>query len=340
MKNDNFKKTKVSNIFITGGAGYIGSHCVVSLIESGYRPIILDNFSNSHLSVIKKLEIITKKKITFYKVDIRNKKKLNSIFKKHKCHSVIHCAGFKAVGESVKKPISYFDNNIGSTLSLLECMKKNNVYRIIFSSSCTVYDETQSLPWKETSKIGNTKNPYATSKYIIERLLMDLASSDNKWSIRIARYFNAIGNHSSGLIKDSPTGIPTYLLPYILKVAKKELPLLRVYGKNYKTKDGTCIRDFIHVMDLANGHVAMLKNKRLKKGLKVYNFGSGKGSTVLEVIKAFKKQTGKNISFKFTKRRKGDLQASFCSPKKALKELNWETKYDLDQAMKDINKTI
>jgi len=330
----------MNNVFITGGAGFIGSHCAVSLIKNGYTPIILDNFSNSNQNVIKKLEIITNKKIVFYKVDLRDKKKLKLIFKKHQCHSVIHCAGFMAVGESVEKPISYFDNNIGSTLSLLECMAENNIFKIIFSSSCTVYDDTQPPPWKETSKIGNTKNPYATSKYIIERMLMDLAKFDDRWSIRIARYFNPIGNHSSGLIKENPRGIPNTLIPYIVKVAQKELPLLKVFGKNYKTKDGTCIRDFIHVMDLADGHIAMLRNNKLKKGLKIYNFGTGKGSSVLEVIKAFEKQTGITVLFRFTKRRKGDAPASFCSPKKALEELNWKIKHDLNQAMIDIKKII
>ena len=330
----------MNNVFITGGAGFIGSHCVISLIKNGYTPIIIDNFSNSHQNVIKKLNTITNKKITFYKVDLRDKKKLKLIFKKHQCHSVIHCAGFMAVGESVEKPISYFDNNIGSTLSLLQCMEENNVFKIIFSSSCTVYNDTQPLPWKETAKTGNTKNPYATSKYIIERMLMDLAKSDNRWSIRIARYFNPIGNHSSGLIKENPRGIPNTLIPYIVKVAQKKLPLLKVFGNNYKTKDGTCIRDFIHVMDLAEGHVAMLKKNKLKKGIKVYNFGTGKGSSVLEVIKAFEKQTGITVLFRFTKKRKGDAPASFCSPKKALKELNWKIKHDLNQAMMDIKKII
>ena len=330
----------MKNVFITGGAGYIGSHCVVSLVKNGYTPIILDNFSNSHQRVIKKLNNITNKKIIFYKVDLRNKKKLRSIFRKHKCHCVIHCAGFKEVGESVGKPVSYFNNNIGSTLSLLECMEENNVFKIIFSSSCTVYNDNQSLPWKENIKTGNTKNPYATSKYIIERMLMDLAKYNRKWSIRIARYFNAVGNHSSGLIKENYKGTPSFLVPYIVKVAKRELPFLKVFGKNYKTKDGTCVRDFVHVMDLADGHVAMLKNIKLKKGLKIYNFGTGKGSSVLEVIKIFEKQTGIPISFKFSKRRKGDAGASYCSSKKASKELNWRPKYSLNQAMTDIKKII
>ena len=233
----------MKNVFITGGAGFIGSHCAVSLSKNGFTPIILDNFSNSHQSVIKKLEIITNKKITFYKIDIKDKKKLRLIFKKHSCYAVIHCAGFKAVKESIEKPILYFDNNIVSTLSLLECMQENKVFKLIFSSSATVYDDTQKLPLTETSKIGNTKNPYGTSKYIIEKILMDLAKFDNRWDLRIARYFNPIGNHSSGIIKENIKNIPNNLIPYIVKVAQQKLKILKVFGGNYKTKDGTCISD-------------------------------------------------------------------------------------------------
>lgn len=329
----------MKKIFITGGAGFIGSHCAISLTKNGFTPIIIDNFSNSNQSIIKKLEVITKKKIIFYKADIRNKKKLMTIFKKNSCYAVIHCAGFKAVGESVKKPISYYNNNIGSTLSLLECMKEHNVHKLIFSSSATVYNSSQPIPWKETGKIGKTTAPYGTTKYIIEKILMDLVKFDNQWSVRIARYFNPIGNHSSGLIKEDPKGIPNNLVPFIIKVAKKKLPYLKIFGKNYKTKDGTGVRDYIHVMDLADGHIAMLKKKRLeKKGLKIYNLGTGKGSSVLEVIHAFKKQTGISIPYKYLKRREGDLAKFFCNPKKALKELNWRTKYDLNQTMLDIKK--
>jgi UDP-glucose 4-epimerase len=330
----------VKNIFITGGAGFLGSHCVISLSKNGFIPIILDNFSNSRQSIIKKLEIIINKKITFYKVDIRDKKKLRLIFKKHSCYAVIHCAGFKAVEESIEKPISYFDNNIVSTISLLECMQEKKVFKFIFSSSAAVYDDAQPLPLKETSKIGNTKNPYGTTKYIIEKILMDLAKFDNRWNVRIARYFNPIGNHSSGIIKENTENIPSNLIPYILKVAQKKLKILKVFGGNYKTKDGTCIRDYIHVMDLAEGHVAMLKNNRLKKGLKVYNFGTGIGTSVLEVIKTFEKKTGISIPFVIRKKRKGDSAVSFCNPKKALKELNWKAKINLNYAMMDVKKTI
>jgi UDP-glucose 4-epimerase len=330
----------MKNVFITGGAGFIGSHCAVSLLKNGFIPIILDNFSNSNRNIIKKLEIITNKKITFYNVDIRNKKKLGLIFKKHSCYAIIHCAGFKAAEESTKKPISYFDNNIQSTLSLLECMQENKAYKLIFSSSATVYNDTEPSPLIETSKIGNTKTPYGTSKYMIEKILMDLVKFDKRWSIRIARYFNPISNHSSGIIKENTKKIPNNLVPYILKVAQKKLKVLKVFGGNYKTKDGTCIRDYIHVMDLAEGHVSMLKTNKLKKGLKVYNFGTGIGSSVLEVIKIFEKKTGISIPFIITKKRKGDLPVSFCNPKKAFKELNWKAKNDLNHAMRDINKII
>jgi len=328
------------NIFITGGAGYIGSHCVIALSKSGYRPIILDNFSNSNKSVIKKLEKITKKKITFYKIDIRDKKKLQSIFKKHPCYALIHCAGFKAVGESVQQPIKYFNNNIISTISLLECMQENNVFKIIFSSSATVYNDNQSLPLTENSKTGDTKNPYANVKYIIERILTDLTISDKRWSVRIARYFNPISNHSSGIIKEDPKGIPNNLVPCIVKVAQKKIKVLKIFGKNYKTKDGTGIRDYIHVVDLAEGHVAMLKNNRMKSGLKIYNFGTGKGQSVLEVLKEFQTQIGGDIPYKFTAKREGDIAKYYCSPNKAFKELNWKAKYDLKKAMLDIKKTL
>ena len=330
----------MKNVFITGGAGYIGSHCTVSLINNGYTPIIIDNFSNSHKSVIKKLEIITNKKIKVYSLDVRDKKKLRLIFKKHPCHCVIHCAGFKSVQESVKKPLSYFENNIGSTISLLETMEEHKVFKLIFSSSAIVYNNNQILPFKENSLTGNVSNPYGATKYIIEKILKNVSKFDKRWSLRIARYFNPISNHSSGLIRENPKGTPNNLVPYIVKVAQNKLPHLNIFGKNYKTKDGTGVRDFIHVMDLANGHVAMMKNNRMKKGLKIYNFGTGKGSSILDVIKSFEKQTEKKINFKFTNKRKGDVATSICNPKKALKELNWKATYNLDQAMVDIKKII
>ena len=219
-------------------------------------------------------------------------------------------------------------------------MREKRVFKLIFSSSATVYNDNQPMPLKEKSSTGNTTSPYGTTKYIIERILMDLSKSDKRWSIRIARYFNPIGNHPSGLIKENSKLIPDNLLPYIIKVAQKKLPKLKVFGKNYKTKDGTAIRDYIHVMDLAHGHTSMIKNEKFKKGLKIYNFGTGKGSSILDVIKAFEKNIGISIPFKFTKKRKGDAKISYCSPKKALRELNWKAKYSVDQAIKDIKKII
>lgn len=329
----------MKNIFITGGAGYIGSHCAISLLKNGYRPIILDNFSNSHAKVINRLKKISNKKIFFYKINIKDKKKLNSIFKKHFCYAVIHCAGYKAVGESVKKPIRYYNNNIVSTLSLLESMSENNVFKLIFSSSASVYDDNQPLPFKESTKIGETKNPYGKTKYIIERILMDLSKFDSRWSIRIARYFNPVSNHSTGLIKENPKDIPSNLFLYIIKVAQKKFPFLKIFGKNYKTIDGTGVRDYIHVMDLAEGHIAMIKSNRMKKGLKIYNFGTGKGLSVLEVLKAFEKQ-GISIPYKFVKPRKGDVAASYCSPRKAFQDLNWKIKLDINKIITDIKKVL
>jgi UDP-glucose 4-epimerase len=327
----------MKKVLVTGGAGYIGSHCVISLVEHGYLPIVVDNFSNSHPSIIKKLEIITKKKIIFYKIDLRDKRKLEYIFNKHKLYSIIHCAGLKSVTESTKNPINYFDNNLISTLYLLECMRERKIFRLIFSSSATVYESNQPLPLRETSKVGKTTNPYGTSKYMIERILMDIAKEDPKWRIRIARYFNPVGNHSSGSIRENSKGPPNNLFPYIIKVAKKKFPYLKVYGKDYKTKDGTCVRDYIHVMDIAEAHIALLKENNLVKGLKIYNFGSGKGFTVLEVIKEFENQTGLSIPVKLKKRRAGDAEASFCDASKALKELSWKATRDLKTAIKDIN---
>ena len=328
------------NIFITGGAGYIGSHCAISLSKNGFNPIIIDNFSNSHLNTIKNLENIIKKKITFYNVDLTNKKKLDQIFKMHSCYAVLHCAGYKSVKESIQNPIFYFKNNIGSLLSLIDCMKNHNVFKIIFSSSATVYDSDQNLPLKENGKIGNIKNPYGNSKYLIEQILTDLSKFDNRWSIRIARYFNPISNHPSGLLKENSKGIPNNLMPNIIKVAQKKINILKVYGKNYKTKDGTCIRDYIHVVDLADGHVAMIKNNKLKKGLKIYNFGTGKGASVIELIRAFEKYTKISIPFVFVKKRDGDIPISYCNARKAFKELNWKAKLNLTNAILDIKKII
>ncbi len=326
----------MKKILITGGAGFIGSHCAVELYKNGYTPVIVDDNSNSHKNVIINIGKIVNKKILFYKLDIKNTNKLDLIFKKHKFLAVIHCAGFKSVSESKKLPNLYFKNNISSTLSLLECMEKNKVFKMIFSSSATVYNSNQSLPFSEKSKIGKTINPYATSKYLIEEILKSISNSNSKWHFKIARYFNPISNHPSGLIVEDPQGIPNNLVPYIVGVIKKKFSHLNIYGNNYNTFDGTCMRDYIHVMDLAKGHVALLKDKGSKSGVKVFNFGTGKASSVLQVVKTFEKVLGLSIPVKFVKRREGDLAVSYCNPKKSQNELDWSPKHNLEQSIKDM----
>ena len=312
-------------IIVTGGAGYIGSHCVISLIDLGYVPIIIDNFSNSFPNVIKKIEKITKKKVIYFNVDLKNTYKIKSIFKKYSCYAVIHCAGSKSVIESINKPIRYFENNIQSTLSLVKSMRENNVFRLIFSSSAAVYNSSQKPPLDEEKFVGETTNPYGTSKYLIECILKDLSKFDSRWRIGIARYFNPIANHSSGLIKDNPKDKFGNLISNIIDVAKKKQSYLKIYGKNYKTRDGTCIRDFIHITDLAKGHAAMLKANVLKNGYEIYNFGTGKGVTVKELVEAFEKNIGITIPIKYLKRRKGEIPVSYCNNSKAKKKTVLET---------------
>jgi UDP-glucose 4-epimerase len=330
----------MKTILVTGGTGYIGSHCVVSLSKKGIRPIVVDNFSNSRHDIIYKIEQIVKKKIIFYKIDLRDKVKLNLIFKKHKIFSVIHCAGYKSITESIEKPIKYFDNNINSTLSLVDVMNKNKVYKLIFSSSATVYNQDQPLPWKENYKVGDVTSPYGMSKYLIENILKNISLNNKKLKIVIARYFNPISNHSSGLIFENPKGKPNNLMPYIVKVAQRKLPCLYVYGNNYPTRDGTCIRDYIHVMDLADGHVALLKIFKKINNFEIFNFGTGKVVSVLEIIKTFTQVTGINIPIKYTKRRKGDLPEFYCCPKKAKRILKWKSKRNLNISMYDIIKVL
>jgi len=327
---------KKNKILVTGGAGYIGSHCIIALIDSGFDPIIVDNFSNSSKSVLQKLNQITKSKIKYYNFDLREKSKLNKVFKKHLFQTVIHFAGLKSVVESSQDPLLYFNNNLSSSISLLECMKENKVFKLIFSSSACVYNANEPLPWSEKTKTGETTNPYGTSKYIIERILIDLAKSDPKWRIGIARYFNPIGNHSSGLIGDNPKGVPNNLVPYITKVIQGNLPYLNIYGNDYKTKDGTAVRDYIHVMDLADAHTNILKNFKNIKGYEIYNFGSGNGETVLDITKCFETILQKKIPFKYQKRRAGDIDKSYTINTKSFKELKWKAKRTNEQAIKDL----
>ena len=322
----------MKNILVTGGLGFIGSHTVVELCKNNYNVIIIDNLSNSNIDVLDKLKKITKKEIIFYEDDVCNKEALKKIFKKEKIDAVIHFAGFKAVGESVEKPLKYYRNNLDSTLSLLEVMDEFACYNLIFSSSATVYGKPKSLPIKEDFPLSTT-NPYGTTKLFIEHILEDLYASNNKWNITILRYFNPIGADKSGLIGENPKDIPNNLMPYILKVVTKELPVLRIFGNDYDTVDGTGVRDYIHVSDLAYGHVLALKNK--KEGLKIYNLGTGHGTSVLELVKTFEKVNNVKVNREITKRRPGDIDACFASCDKAFKELGFKAKYDVEEMCLD-----
>ena len=319
-------------ILVTGGLGYIGSHTVVELLNNGYEVVIIDNLSNSKIEVLDKLKKITGKDIKYYQNDVCDKEALRKIFKENKIDAVIHFAGFKAVGESVEKPLMYYRNNIDSTLSLLEVMGESGCYNIIFSSSATVYGKPESLPIYEDFPLSTT-NPYGTTKLFIENILNDLYVSNNKWNITILRYFNPIGAHKSGLIGEDPNGIPNNLMPYIVKVANGELPILSIFGDDYDTVDGTGVRDYIHVVDLANGHVLALKNKNT--GVKIYNLGTGKGTSVLELVSAFEKVNGITINKKIAPRRPGDIDACFASCDKAFKELGFKAIHDIDEMCED-----
>lgn len=325
----------MANYLITGGAGYIGSHTVVELVNSGNEVVIVDNFSNSKHSVLSRLEEITGKKIKFYEADLRNQKALDEIFEHNQFDVVIHFAGLKAVGESVAKPLEYYRNNIDSTLTLCEVMNKHGVKQLIFSSSATVYGDPSELPLKETSLTGlGITNPYGQTKFMIEQILGDLCTSDPAWSITALRYFNPIGAHSSGKIGEDPNGLPNNLMPYVAKVACGELDSVGVFGDNYNTTDGTGVRDYIHVVDLSHGHIAAAK--RQTPGFVVYNLGSGKGASVLEMIKAFEKACGHAIKYEIKPRRAGDIASCYADPTRAKTELKWQTEKTIDQACADI----
>lgn len=319
-------------ILVTGGLGYIGSHTVVELLEKGKDVIVIDNLSNSKIDVLDKLKKITGKDVKFYQNDVCDKDALRKIFKENKIDSVIHFAGYKAVGESVEKPLKYYRNNIDSTLSLLEVMEESSCFNIIFSSSATVYGKPESLPIKEDFPLSTT-NPYGTTKLFIEYILKDLYVSNNKWNITILRYFNPIGAHKSGLIGEDPCGIPNNLMPYIVKVASGELQVLSIYGDNYDTVDGTGVRDYIHVVDLAKGHVKALENK--ENGVKIYNLGTGHGTSVLELVNTFEKVNNIKVNKKIVERRPGDIDACYASCDKALSELGFKAELSVDEMCRD-----
>ncbi len=322
------------NILVTGGAGYIGSHTCVELLNAGYDVISIDNFSNSKRDVIDKIKIITNKDFKFYEGDCRDKDILSRIFIENKNDAVIHFAGYKAVGESVKEPLKYYRNNLDSTITLLEVMKENNCKNFVFSSSATVYGKPKTLPIKEDFPLSTT-NPYGTTKLIIEGILRDLYKSDNTWSIAILRYFNPIGAHKSGLIGENPNDIPNNLMPYIVKVANNELGTLSIFGNDYDTKDGTGVRDYIHVVDLAKGHIKAIEKVLNETGCDAYNLGTGNGYSVLEIVNTFMKVNNVDVNYRITDRRPGDIDACYADPSYAKEKLNWKAELGIDEMCKD-----
>ena len=324
------------SILLPGGAGYIGSHTAVELLNAGKEIVIIDNFSNSKPEVLDKIKQITGKDFKFYEMDYSNKEELNKVFTENKIDAVLNFAGYKAVGESVKKPIEYYMNNISGALVLLDVMRAHNCKKFIFSSSATVYGDPATVPITEEFPTGGTTNPYGTTKLFIEQILKDIYNSDNSWDICILRYFNPVGAHESGLIGEEPQGIPNNLMPYVARVAAGILPELSVFGNDYDTPDGTGVRDYIHVVDLAKGHVkALEKLDKEHEGLFIYNLGTGTGYSVLDMVKAFEKATGKEVKYKIAPRRSGDIAKCYADPAKAKIELGWVAEKNLDDMCKD-----
>lgn len=321
-------------VLVTGGAGYIGSHTCVELLNNGHDVIIVDNLSNSKPEVINRIKELTGKDFKFYKADILNKKEIDKIFKENNIEAVIHFAGLKAVGESVKIPLRYYYNNVTGTLVLCEVMQKHNVKKMVFSSSATVYGKPKTVPITENFPLSAT-NPYGRTKLMIEQILRDVYVSDNDWSIALLRYFNPIGAHESGRIGEDPNGIPNNLMPYITQVAIGKRERLNVFGDDYDTHDGTGVRDYIHVVDLAKGHLKALEKVMATKGVKAYNLGTGVGYSVLDVVKNFEKATGKKIPYVITSRRPGDIDKCYADPTKACKELGWKAEKTLEDMCKD-----
>lgn len=326
-------------ILVTGGTGYIGSHTCVELLNNGYDIVVIDNLSNSKKEVVDKIKKITGKDFKFYENDLRDEENLRKIFKNESIDAVIHFAGLKAVGESVEKPILYYQNNLDSTLTLCKLMNEFNVKKIVFSSSATVYGEQKELPIKETASLSTT-NPYGSTKLFIEYILDDIYNSDNDWSIIKLRYFNPVGAHDSGLIGEDPNGIPNNLMPYVSKVANNELPFLSVFGSDYNTKDGTGVRDYIHVVDLAKGHIKALEYIVNNKGSIAVNLGTGKGYSVLEIIETYKNVNKVNVPYKIVGRRDGDIAECYADPTKAKELLNWEANLTLNDMVRSAHNFI
>lgn len=323
------------SVLVTGGAGYIGSHTLIALLENGYEAVVIDNLCNSSRESLNRVEKITGKSVKFYCGDIRDAALLDRIFAENSIESVIHFAGLKAVGESVSMPLNYYDNNIGGTLVLLDAMKRANVRKLVFSSSATVYGKPESVPIRENFPLSCT-NPYGRTKLFIEEILRDLYVSDNSWDLAILRYFNPVGAHSSGLIGEDPQGIPNNLMPYVAQTAIGKLPFVRVFGADYETPDGTGVRDYIHVVDLAAGHILALKKLEKNPGVVTYNLGTGVGYSVLDMIRAFSKAIGKEIPYRIVERRPGDIAACYADPSFAKQELGFEAKYGIDEMCADL----
>ncbi len=321
-------------VLVTGGAGYIGSHTVIELLDNGYEVVVVDNLSNSKETSLERVKKITGKTFKFYKNDVCDIDALDNIFKSEKIDSIIHFAGLKAVGESVAKPIEYFDNNLVSTLNLLKTMRKYGCKNIVFSSSATVYGKPKSVPIKEDFELSAT-NPYGRTKLFIEEILRDVYKADPSMNIALLRYFNPVGAHPSGLIGEDPNGIPNNLMPYITQVAIGKLPRLRVFGNDYATHDGTGVRDYIHVLDLAHGHLLAIKKLEKNPGLVTYNLGTGKGYSVLDMVNAFIKATGKDIPYEIVERRPGDIDECYADPALAESEIGFKAKYDLEEMCAD-----
>lgn len=322
-------------ILVTGGAGYIGSHTLVELLNTGQQVLVLDNLSNASVASLARVAEITGKQPEFIEGDIRDAALLDRLFAEHRIDSVVHFAGLKAVGESVEQPLRYYDNNVNGTLVLVNAMQKAGVFKLVFSSSATVYGEPQQMPITEQFAVGGTTNPYGTSKLMVEQILQDVAKSDERWSIALLRYFNPVGAHDSGLIGEDPNGIPNNLLPYISQVAVGRLKQLSVFGDDYPTPDGTGVRDYIHVVDLALGHLKALQRIEQHAGVSIYNLGTGHGYSVLDMVKAFEQASGQAVPFNISPRRAGDIAECWADPAKALAELGWKAERGLEQMMVD-----
>ncbi len=319
----------MQTILVTGGSGFIGSHTVVELLGKGYQVVVMDNLSNSSKESLRRVEKITGKKVSFYETDIRDEKGTEKIFKKHKIDAVIHFAGLKAVGESCRIPLTYYDNNIAGTVTLLRVMQKYGVKKMIFSSSATVYGTPERLPLDEDCRLSTT-NPYGSTKLMLEGIMQDLYKSDNEWNVILLRYFNPVGAHESGMIGEDPKGIPNNLMPFVAQVASGKLSCINVFGNDYDTPDGTGVRDYIHVVDLALGHIAAIEYCT-DPGVHIYNLGTGRGYSVLDMVHAFEKACGKELPYKIAPRRPGDIASCYACPDKAEKELHWKAKYGIEE---------